>query len=256
MLAGMNLDQLLAPRTSVMGASAIREILKVVGRPGMVSLAGGIPSPESFPMDLIPALFNTVLTKYGERAFQYDLTEGFLPLREASQWYLKRFSIEAEPESILVSSGSQGLLDAVGKLLIGENDVVAVESPSYLGALQAFNAYGARYQEIESDGEGIIPESLDVILSTRNVKFVYLVPSFGNPTGRTLSLVRREKVAEIIVRHNTLLVEDDPYATLRYSGNPLPSIKSMAPANVLYATTFSKVFAPGLRVGYLRPPEP
>ncbi|MDF1569778.1 MAG: PLP-dependent aminotransferase family protein [Spirochaetaceae bacterium] len=246
---------LLAARTQTMSGSAIREILKLLGRPGIVSLAGGIPAPDTFPMDVLEHLFSRVLERWGSGAFQYDLTEGFIPLREASAPYLRRFAVEAETEHILVTSGSQGLLDAVGKILIGPGDAVAVESPTYLGALQAFNPYGPRYIEIETDTEGAVPDSLEHLLLKDKPKFIYLVPTFQNPTGRTLSMVRRRAIADIITRHGALLVEDDPYAALRYRGEVLPSIKSLAPENVIYGTTFSKVFAPGLRLGLAVPPK-
>lgn len=249
-----NFSELLASRTDSMATSAIREILKVANRPGVTSLAGGIPAPETFPMDILEKVFSEVLNRWGSSAFQYDLTEGFLPLRSASSEYLKRYSVSASAENILVTSGSQGLLDAIGKILIGPGDAVAVESPTYLGALQAFNPYGPRYIEIETDDLGAIPESLEEILKKQHPKFVYLVPTFQNPAGRTLPLERRQAIAEIITRRNVLLVEDDPYAALRYRGETVPSIKSMAPDHVLYGTTFSKVFAPGLRVGLAVPP--
>ncbi len=250
-----DIEKLLAPRTEAMATSAIREILKLVGRPGMVSLAGGIPAPDTFPMDILNQLFEEVIERWGEGAFQYGLTEGFVPLREASVEYLRRFSVESRAEDILVTSGSQGMLDAVGKILIGPGDTVAVESPTYLGALQAFNPYEPRYVEISTDEQGAIPESLEEILTKESPKFVYLVPTFQNPTGRSIPLERRHQIADILIRHEALLVEDDPYAALRYSGEVLPSIKSMAPDNVLYGTTFSKVFAPGLRIGIAVPPN-
>ncbi len=246
--------QVLASRTESMASSAIREILKVANRPGMITLAGGIPAPETFPMDILEQVFSRVISKWGASAFQYDLTEGFIPLREAAVSYLQRYSVEASSEEILVSSGSQGLLDSIGKILISPGNTVAVESPTYLGALQAFNPYGPRYVEIKSDENGAVPESLEEVLVKDRPKFVYLVPTFQNPSGRTIPLQRRKTIAEIIIRHNALLIEDDPYAALRYRGDVVPSIKSMAPSHVLYATTFSKVFAPGLRVGLAVPP--
>ena len=250
-----NFTQLLAARTESMAASAIREILKVANRPGVTSLAGGIPAPETFPMDILEKVFSEVCRRWGSSAFQYDLTEGFVPLREAASSYLRRYSVEAAAEDILVSSGSQGLLDAIGKILIEPGDIVAVESPTYLGALQAFNPYGPGYAEIETDEMGAIPDSLEEILKRDKPKFIYLVPTFQNPAGRTLTFERRRAIAELIVRYGVLLVEDDPYAALRYKGQTVPSIKSMAPENVLYGTTFSKVFAPGLRVGLAVPPK-
>ncbi len=246
---------ILAERTSQMGVSAIREILKVVGRPGMVSLAGGIPAPESFPLEIISQLTTSVLTKYGSTALQYDATEGFMPLRKALADYLNGMGIPAVSSEILVTSGSQSVLDALGMILISKGDKIAVEAPTYLGALQAFRPYQPRFVSLESDDQGLIPQSLEAALKRDRIKFIYLVPTFQNPTGRTLSYERRRAVADLIRRHDTLLVEDDPYSALRYCGDPVPPIKSMAPQQVIYAGSLSKVFAPGLRLGYCLAPE-
>ena len=230
-------------------------MLKVAANPGMISLGGGLPSPESFPIDIISELTEKVLTKYGSTALQYDMTEGFLPLRNALIDYMKDKGISAELENIYITSGSQGFLDSIGKLLISPGDNVAVEGPTYLAALQAFNAYEANFLEIKTDDEGVIPESLENILANNSVKFVYLIPTFQNPTGKTIGINRREKIADIISRHDALLVEDDPYSALRYKGDDLPTIKSMIPNNVIYASTFSKIFAPGLRLGFFIAPS-
>jgi 2-aminoadipate transaminase len=251
----MTFEHLLASRTKHMEASAIREILKVASMPGMVSLAGGLPAAESFPLDIMEELMGAVLAKYGAKALQYDASEGFLPLREALVPHLAVRGISTRAEDLLVFSGSQGALDGVGKILISPGDVVAVEAPTYLGALQAFNPYEPRYAEMGTDDDGLIPQELDRVLASNLVKFVYLVPTFQNPTGRTMPLARRKQVAEILVRRNALLLEDDPYSGLRYSGEVVPPIKSLAPDNVIYASTLSKTFAPGLRVGFVVAPE-
>ena len=246
----MNFENLLAPRTALMGENAIREILKVVAQPGMVSLAGGIPAPQSFPMDILRELTTIVQEKYGSSAFQYDATEGFDPLREALVAHLALKGVQATAQEILVSSGSQGVLDALGKILIGKGDLIAVEAPTYVGALHAFTPYEPRYIQLETDEDGLIPEALETVLRSNPVKFIYLVPTFQNPTGRTLSLARRQQVAQIIQRYNALLVEDDPYSDLRYLGTPVPPIKTFAPEHVVYISTLSKTFAPGLRIGF------
>jgi 2-aminoadipate transaminase len=245
----MRFENLLAERTQRMGVSAIREILKVVSQPGMVSLAGGIPAPESFPLEIMEDLVSQVFAKYGSGALQYDRTEGFIPFIEALVPYLDRKSIVASVDEILVASGSQGVLDALGCVLISPGDKVAVEAPTYLGALQAFNPYQPDYVRMDTDDEGLIPESLEAVLKKDRVKFIYLVPTFQNPTGRTLPLARRRQVADIIRRYDTLLLEDDPYSALRYRGEDLPPIASLAPEHVVYTTTLSKVLAPGLRLG-------
>lgn len=253
----MNFEDRLATRTHRMTASAVREILKVASSPGVISLAGGLPAAESFPLELMEELTGSVLAKYGAKALQYDASEGFEPLREALVPHLAARGVTAEAGEILVFSGSQGVLDTAGKIFISPGDVVAVEAPTYLGALQAFNPYEPRYVELETDDAGLIPDSLDRVLATGPVKFIYLVPTFQNPTGRTLSLARRKQVAEILVRHDALLIEDDPYSDLRYTGERVPPIRSFAPGHVIYVSTLSKTFAPGLRVGFcVAPPEP
>lgn len=250
----MNLENLLATRTANMKASAIRELLKMAANPGMISLGGGLPSADSFPLELMKELTEKVIRKYGAAALQYDRTEGFIPLREALMEYLNGKVIINSIDNIYISSGSQGFLDAIGKLLISPGDYVAVEGPTYLAALQSFNAYEAKYLQIKTDDEGLIPESLEEILKNYRVKFVYTVPTFQNPSGKTIKTLRRQQIAEIIKKYDVLLIEDDPYSALRYSGEPVPTIQSMAPEHVVYASTFSKIFAPGLRTGFFIAP--
>jgi 2-aminoadipate transaminase len=251
----MKLSFLLADRTHTMGVNIIREILKVVSQPGMISLAGGIPAPESFPHQIMMQLFKNVMEKNGTAAMQYGPTEGFGPLREALVDHLSLLGVQAESKEILVASGSQGVLDAIGMVLINKGDRVAVEAPTYLGALQAFKPYEPLFANIEMDDGGVIPEALEELLVHDKIKFIYLVPTFQNPTGRTLTLDRRKAIARIIQQHDVLLVEDDPYSSLRYRGKHLPPIKSMAPEHVIYISTLSKVFAPGLRIGFFVAPK-
>ena len=248
-------QSLIADRTRRMSVNAIREILKVVAQPDMISLAGGIPAPESFPMNIIRELTRQVIDSYGSTAFQYCPTEGFAPLRHHLAERLKtKKGIQASPENVFISSGSQGALDAVGKTLISKGDKIGVESPTYLCAIQAFDPYEPEYVTLATDEKGLIPESLEIVLSTNRLKFVYLVPTFQNPTGRTLPMERRERIAALLTRYDVLLIEDDPYSDLRYDGKPLKPLKALAPDNVLYIGTLSKVFAPGLRVGFYVPP--
>ncbi len=239
-----------ATRTAHMQLNAVREILKVVNRPGMVSLAGGIPAPESFPLELMQELTATVLTRYGATALQYDATEGFAPLREELTAYLTAKAVTATAEEILIFSGSQGVLDGLGKILISPGDRIAVEAPTYLGALSAFNPYEPSYVQVPTDEEGIIPAALAEVLAKEPIKFIYLVPTFQNPTGRTIPLARRQEIAALLQQYGVLLVEDDPYGDLRYQGDPVPPIKHFAPEHVVYVSTLSKTFAPGLRIGF------
>lgn len=251
----MDLKKALADRTSNMGENAIREILKVVSKDGMISLAGGIPSPESFPLDIIKELSQKVLSDYGGQVLQYGLTEGYGPLREILSEFVGANGIKSTKDDIVITSGSQGALDSIAKVLISKGDKIAVEAPTYLGAISAFNPYGPEYMTIDTDENGIIPESLENLIKNNNLKFIYLVPTFQNPTGRTLSLERRKTVAELIKRYNILLIEDDPYSALRYGGKELPPIKSFAPDNTIYIGTLSKILSPGLRVGFIIAPE-
>ncbi|MFW6274973.1 MAG: PLP-dependent aminotransferase family protein [Spirochaetota bacterium] len=248
-------EQMLAERTRHMGSSAIREILKVLSRPGIVSLAGGMPAPEAFPMEKMNALCDLVLRKHGTAALQYGTTEGFFPLKEALADYLQENRIETVPENVNITTGSQGVLDALGKILITPGDAIAVEAPTYLGALQAFNPYGPRYVQMETDEDGLIPESMEAVIKEHRPKMVYLVPTFQNPTGRTVPLERRQRIAAIAQQTDTLIIEDDPYGQLRYRGEFVTPIAAMAPEHVVYCGSFSKVFAPGLRVGFYIAPQ-
>ncbi len=250
-----NFEHLLSRRTQNMKNNAIRNILKVVSQPGMISLAGGIPAEESFPLEQMYVINEAVLNKYGADALQYDLTEGFTPFRHALVDYVARKGIHVTHDQLMVFNGSQSVLDTIAKILITPGDNVALESPSYLGAISAFNAYEPNYVSIETDENGIVPESLDNLLATNTIKFIYLVTTFQNPTGRTLSLERREAIADIVKKHNALVVEDDPYGALRFRGEPVPPLYTYAPANVIYSSTLSKIFAPGLRLGFCTAPE-
>lgn len=251
----MQIDPRLAKRAQNMQSNAIREILKVVSRPGMISLAGGIPAPDSFPTDRMDELFGTVMAKYGPQALQYEATEGFAPLRAALVPYLDEKGVAATAEEILIFSGSQSTLDTVGKMLISPGDIVVTEEPTYLGALSAFAPYEPRYKTVATDENGMIPEALETVLQEGPVKFIYLTPTFQNPTGYTLSLERRKKIGELLQKYDCLLLEDDPYSALRYRGEALPPVWTFAPEQVIYSSTLSKVFAPGLRLGFCVVPE-
>lgn len=251
----INVPQILSQRSQRMQMNVLREILKVVSQPGMISLAAGNPAPQSFPLELLTELSATVLAKYGPSSLQYDATEGFQPLREALLPYLTwQKGVQTTVDNILVFHGSQSVLDAVGKMLLTPGDKVALAAPTYVGALSAFNAYEPAYVSIATDDDGVVPAALDAVLARERVKFVYLIPTFQNPTGRTIPLARRRQIAEIVQAHQVLLVEDDPYSALRYSGDSLPPIQQFAPENVLYISTFSKILAPGLRIGFCATP--
>ena len=251
----MDATHLLAKRLNNVKTNAIREILKAAATPGVISLAGGVPSPLSFPLNEIAAMTQKVIAQYGAGAFQYDVTEGFQPLKEALASHLAARDMPCMPDQLIIFSGSQSALDALGKTLITQGDVIAVESPTYLGALQAFNPYGPHYVQIETDRHGIIPEKLKKALSNENIKFIYTIPTFQNPSGQTITLARRKKIVELARCYGTIIIEDDPYSDLRYRGRALPSLKALAPDNVIYVSTLSKTFAPGLRLGFCLPTQ-
>lgn len=246
----MNIQRLLAPRTKHMKESILRELLKYSLKPNIISLAGGLPAPESFPLDLITQLHDAIIKKYGASVLQYGESEGWMPLREALIKLLEKKGIQAKVNMIAVGTGSQSWLDAVGKLCIGEGDYVAVEAPTYLGAIQAFNPYGPRYIQVDTDENGIIPDSLEKALKNYLIKIIYVVSNFQNPSGRTCSLERRKELARLAIKYDTIIVEDDPYGELRYKGQALPPIQSFAPEQVIYLSTLSKIFSPGMRLGY------
>lgn len=250
----MDYDKLLAKHTKDMDTSAIRELLKLTSQPGMISLAGGMPSPDSFPVDAIKKLFPKVLSKYGPRVFQYQMTEGLPLLRAALANYLKVRKINVSENEVFISTGSQTALDAAAKVLLDPGDTVAVESPTFLAAVKGLKTYGANFITLQTDEDGVLPSEI-AKLKNKKVKMIYLIPTFQNPTGATLTLKRRKEIAQIIKRHKLLVVEDDPYFELRYSGKVIPPIYSFAPQNVVYLGSLSKVFSPGMRLGYYLGPE-
>jgi 2-aminoadipate transaminase len=241
-------------RAQKLESSAIREILKVTMRPEIISFAGGLPSPATFPVEHMRAAFESVLARQGKVALQYGPTDGYAPLR---QWIAESLSIEGArilPDQVLMVSGSQQGLDLLGKVLIDEDSKVLVETPSYLGALQAFSVYGPEFVSVPTDDAGLLPESIDAI--GQDARLLYALPNFQNPTGRSLSLERRFALVETCARLGLPLIEDDPYGALSYRGEPLPKLLTMNPGGVIYMGSFSKVLTPGIRLGYVVAPLP
>jgi 2-aminoadipate transaminase len=257
-------DHRYAQRTQRMTSSAIRELLKLTEDPEVISFAGGLPAPDVFPVDEFNAACEQVLKEWGAQALQYGSTEGYLPLREMIARHTGRYGISITAQNILITSGSQQALDLIGKVFINPGDRILVEEPTYLGALQAWNAYGAEYVTVPMDENGMVTDELENALRS-GVKFIYVLPNFQNPTGVTLSLDRRQKLIEIADRYGVPIIEDDPYGQLRYEGENLPSIVSMDNefrrngsndyrGNVIYLSTFSKTLAPGLRLAWVVAP--
>lgn len=252
----MDINKLKSKRTKILEYSALSELLRVTAKPEIISLAGGLPAEEAFPLTIIKELNNLVMKKYQGTAFQYGPTNGALVLREAIANWVKERNIDTSAKNIGITTGSQQALDCLARIFIDKEDTIAVESPTYIGAVDAFAPYQPSYQQIETDDQGIIPESLENILKSKKIKFVYLIPTFQNPTGKTIPWERRKKIAQIIKKYNVLLVEDDPYHALRYQGKPVDPIQTLIPENTIYLCSFSKVLAPGLRIGfYIAPKE-
>lgn len=243
-----------AERMNDVKASDIRELLALVNKPEIISFAGGLPAPELFPVDKIQAATDAVLQENGRAALQYGPTDGILRLREqiCERIYAKN-AIKADPSDIIITAGSQQGLDFVARLFVNPGDAVLMESPSYLGAINAFKLSQPVFGEVPTDDGGMIMEELDKMLaSTPNVKMIYVIPDFQNPSGRTWSLERRQKFMEIVNRYEVMVIEDNPYGELRYKGEYLPSLKSMDTKGlVIYLGTFSKILAPGYRLAWI-----
>ena len=243
-----------ADRMDGMKASDIREILKLTAQPDVISFAGGLPAPELFPVEDIRTAFNAVMDEQGQTALQYGETEGWYHLREQiAERIGKKNGIKAKAEDILVTAGSQQGLDFCGKLFLNPGDVVLMESPSYLGAINAFNAYQPNFVEVPTDEDGLIMEDLERILATtENVKLIYVIPDFQNPSGRTWPMERRKQFMEIINKYEIPVIEDNPYGELRFKGDFLPALKSMDTKGlVMYFSTFSKILTPGFRLAWI-----
>ncbi len=259
----LNWQAMYAARTRRMSSSAIRELLKLTEQPDFISFAGGMPAPEVFPVEQVRRAAERVLREHGPQALQYSATEGYRPLRELiARWTAHQApaaGVDAGVDNVLITSGSQQALDVIGKMFIDPGDRILVESPTYLGALQAWNAYGPEYVTVPSDERGMVVEAAEAALD-RKPKLIYLVPNFNNPTGATLALERRRRLVELAAQRGVPIVEDDPYNALRFEGEPLPPLLSFAAqrtgdglyhGGVIYLSTFSKILAPGLRLAWV-----
>jgi len=253
-----------ANRTQRMGSSVIRELLKYTEQPDIISFAGGLPAPEVFPLKEFKEACNIVLDEFGAQALQYATTEGYRPLREMIARHTCRFGIDITPDNILITSGSQQALDFLGRVFINQGDHIVCESPTYLGALQAWNAYGAQYISVPSDDNGMIVDEFEKALRI-GPKFIYVLPNFQNPAGTTLSLERRKRLVELADQYGVPIIEDDPYGQLRFEGEHLPAIVTLDSqyqecdgaytGNVIYLSTFSKLLAPGIRLAWVIAPQ-
>jgi 2-aminoadipate transaminase len=242
-------------RCQAMSSSIIREILKFTQMPDVISFAGGLPAPELFPVREFEEACAHVLKTSGQEALQYGLTEGYMPLKEALAEKMQKYGVPAEPHNILLTNGSQQALDLIGRIFVSRGDVIVTGKPTYLGALQAWKAYRPKIIGIPVDQDGMQVDLLEDVLKRENPKFIYVLPNFHNPMGVTLSRDRREKLVKVAAKHGTPIIEDDPYGELRFEGEDITPIIVMHKENVLYLSTFSKILAPGIRLGWAVAPE-
>lgn len=240
-------------RANMMKPSDMRIILTAAEQPELISFAGGLPAPELFPIEALKTASETVLTEDGSISLQYSPTEGYTPLRQKTIERMEAIGIQANLQQVMITSGSQQAIDLTGRLFLEDGDTVICESPTYLAALNVFNICNANIVDVEMDENGMIMEELEKQLQENpGAKFIYTIPDFQNPTGRTLSLERRKRMLELAQQYDVLILEDNPYGAIRFSGTPIPPIKHFdTEGRVIYMSSFSKIFAPGLRLGWI-----
>lgn len=246
-------------RVQALKPSAIREIFKYAADPEVVSLSAGNPSPEAFPIEEIKEISSRLLEENPIGVLQYSVTEGYPQLRETLKEYMKsHHNVGKDFDDILITTGAQQIMDLATKSLVNEGDVVITEAPSFIGSLNTFRSYNAKLVGVKIDDDGMNMEELEKALQThKNARFIYTIPNFQNPSGITMSLEKRKKMYELAKKYNVLILEDNPYGDLRYSGEYIPCIKSFDDEGiVLYAGSMSKVISPGIRVAYVIAPKP
>lgn len=246
-------------RVQALKPSAIREIFKYAADPEVVSLSAGNPSPEAFPIEEIKEISARLLEENPIGVLQYSVTEGYPQLRETLKEYMKsHHNVGKDFDDILITTGAQQIMDLATKSLVNEGDVVITEAPSFIGSLNTFRSYNAKLVGVNIDDNGMNMEELEKALKThKNARFIYTIPNFQNPSGITMSLEKRKKIYELAKKYNVLILEDNPYGDLRYSGEYIPCIKSFDDEGiVLYAGSMSKVISPGIRVAYVIAPKP
>ncbi len=246
-------------RTNNLKPSAIREIFKYAADPTVVSLSAGNPSPDAFPVKELEEISARLFKENPIGLLQYSVTEGYAPLRQHLTKYMKeKYDIGSDNDDILITTGAQQIMDFATKSLVNEHDVVITEAPSFIGSLNSFRAYNAKLVGVDVESDGMDTDKLEEALkSNKNVRFIYTIPNFQNPSGVTMSLEKRKKVYELAQKYDVLILEDNPYGDLRYSGEFLPAIKTLdTDGRVIYAGSFSKVISPGMRVAYTIAPKP
>lgn len=246
----VNWERFLSQRALNMKSSAIRELLKFTEQPDIISLGGGLPAPELFPVREIEEACHYLLREEPKLALQYSTTEGYRPLREFLADSMAKYNINHSPDNILITTGSQQALDLVGKIFIDPGDYILTGRPTYLGAIQAWRAYQANFVTVPLDDNGMQVELMEDVIKETPIRFIYILPNFQNPAGTTLPEERRRLLVELARKYDLIILEDDPYGALRYTGEDLMPIAAMAPERTIYLGTFSKTLTPGLRIGW------
>lgn len=235
-------------------ASDIAELLALTEKPEVISFAGGLPAPELFPIEEMKKVDEAIYNEEGRKAVQYGTTEGYVPLREEICKRMKdKFFVDCKPEDVVVTTGSQQALFILAQILVDKNQTILMESPSYMGAIMAFDPVGPKYTEVPTDDQGIVPDELEKILAADDsIRMIYVIPEFQNPTGITWPVERRKAFMDIVNKYDVVVLEDDPYGEIRYDIEKLPSLKSMdTQGKVVFLGSFSKIFMPGLRLGWI-----
>jgi 2-aminoadipate transaminase len=247
----------LATRTKNISSSAIREIFKALKDPSLISLAGGSPAAEFFPLQTWQDLITVCHQKYGARLYQYGITEGFDELKAVIAHRQSSHQLTIQPEEVIITTGAQSAIELSAKVFLDAGDKIILEAPTFLASLKTFLLYEPQFLSVEMESDGVSIQAIEEMISLHpDVKLLYLIPNFQNPSGVTLSLEKRKAIAQLLAEKDVYLIEDDPYRELRYDGEDLPSIHSMIPEKVIYIGSLSKIFSPGMRLGYfIAPPE-
>ena len=246
----------IAPHVRYLQSSIIREILKISSQPGVMSFAGGLPAPELFPIEQLKEVCAYVLDNYGSDAVQYSLSKGVTPFREVIAERATKGGSPTDVENILITSGSQQGIELLARAFIDPGDYILTESPTYVGALQAFNYYQARYCTVPMDEEGMLVDMVEDKIKQYNPKMIYTVSNFQNPTGITMSARRRIRLVELAAKYDIPVIDDNPYSEIRFAGEKLPTLKNHGGDEVIALKTFSKTIAPGFRIGWMNGPKP
>jgi len=244
----------IAEHVTKLKASIIREILKISSKPGVINFAGGLPAPELFPLDDINEAMSTAISNFGADSVQYSISQGILPLRELLAERATARGTKSDATNIQITSGSQQGIELIARAFIEPGDHILVENPTYVGALQAFNYYRARYCTVEMDADGMIIDQVRAMIEKHRPKLIYTVSNFQNPTGITMSEERRRALVDVAMEYDIPIIDDNPYGDIRFSGEHVPTLKSYGGDEVIALRTFSKVLAPGMRVGWMNGP--